>query len=101
MICLMYTKDVFSKGWYNYNYNISCTSKDTINAIDYSITRKFNVKAPDNITLSTDNGSQYISKVLNNSLKLLGIKHEYIEKETPEEYGDIESFHNSIKTDYI
>jgi len=27
--------------------------------------------------------------------------HEYIERETPEENGDIESFHNSIKTDYI
>ena len=31
----------------------------------------------------------------------MGIKHEYIERETPEENGDIESFHNSIKTDYI
>ena len=29
------------------------------------------------------------------------MKHEYIEKETLEENGDIESFHNSIKTDYI
>ena len=29
------------------------------------------------------------------------INHEYIERETPEENGDIESFHNSIKTDYI
>ena len=31
----------------------------------------------------------------------MNIKHEYIEKETPEENGDIEIFHNSIKTDYI
>ena len=31
----------------------------------------------------------------------MGINHEYIEKETPTENGDIESFHNSIKTDYI
>jgi hypothetical protein len=29
------------------------------------------------------------------------MNNEYIEKETPEENGDIESFHNSIKTDYI
>ncbi len=27
--------------------------------------------------------------------------YEYIEKETPKENGDIESFHNSLKTDYI
>ena len=56
---------------------------------------------PDNITLRTDNGPQYISKEFNSYLKTMGINHEYIEKETPEENGDIESFHNSIKTDYI
>ena len=31
----------------------------------------------------------------------MNIKHEYIENETSVENGDIESFHNSIKTDYI
>lgn len=34
-------------------------------------------------------------------VKALGFKQEYIEKNTPEDNGDIESFHNSIKTDYI
>ena len=34
-------------------------------------------------------------------MKLLGIKLEYIQKHTPEDNGDIESFHNSIKTYYI
>ena len=34
-------------------------------------------------------------------MKLLGIKLEYIQKHTPEDNGDVESFHNSIKTDYI
>ncbi len=34
-------------------------------------------------------------------MKLPGIKLEYIQKHTPEDNGDIESFHNSIKTDYI
>ena len=28
-------------------------------------------------------------------------KEEYIEKRTPEDNGNIESFHNSLKTDYI
>ncbi len=79
----------------------SCTSKDAINAVDNSIIREFNGRVPDNITLRTDNGTQYISKEFNNYLKLLAINHEYIERETPEENGDIASFHNSIKTDYI
>ena len=101
MTYLMCIKDVFSKEWYGYNYNTSCTARDAISAVDNSIIRKFNGKVPDNITLRTDNGPQYISKEFNEYLKLLGITHEYIEKETPEENGDIESFHNSIKTDYI
>jgi transposase InsO family protein len=101
MTYLMCIKDAFSKEWYGYNYNTSCTAKDAINAVDDSIIRKFNGIIPDNITLRTDNGPQYISKEFNNYLKTMNIKHEYIEKETPEENGDIESFHNSIKTDYI
>ena len=34
-------------------------------------------------------------------MKLPGIRSEYIQKHTPEDNGDIESFHNSLKTDYI
>ncbi len=101
MTHLMCIKDVFSKEWYGYNYNTSCTAKDAINAVDNAIIRKFNGNIPDNITLRIDNGPQYISREFNNYLKTMNIRHEYIEKETPEENGDIESFHNSIKTDYI
>lgn len=34
-------------------------------------------------------------------MKILGIRSKYIRKHTPEDNGDIESFHNSLKTDYI
>ena len=34
-------------------------------------------------------------------MKTLGIKLQYIQKHTPEDNGGIESFHNSLKTDYI
>ena len=101
MTYLMCIKDVFSKEWYGYNYNTSCTAKDTVNAVDNVIIRKSNGKVADNITLRIDNGPQYISREFNGYLKTMSIKHEYIRKETPEENGDIESFHNSIKADYI
>ena len=101
MTYLMCIKDAFSKEWYGHNYNTSCTARDAINAVDDAIIRKFNGKVPDNITLRTDNGPQYISKEFNEYLKTMGINREYIEREPPEENGDIESFHNSIKTDYI
>ena len=34
-------------------------------------------------------------------MMLMGIGQEYIQKSTPEDNGDIESFHCSLKTDYI
>ena len=61
----------------------------------------FNGTVPEGLVLKTDNGPQYISKELRSALKFLGINLEYIRKHTPEDNGDIESFHNSIKTDYI
>ncbi len=62
MTYLMCIKDVFSKEWYGYNYNISCTARDAVNAVDNSIIRKFNGNIPDSLTLRTDNGPQYIQK---------------------------------------
>ena len=35
------------------------------------------------------------------AVKIFGIRSAYIQKHTPEDDGDIESFHNSLKTDYI
>ena len=42
-----------------------------------------------------------LSREFRESMKLLGIRLEHIQKHTPEDIGDIESFHNSLKTDYI
>ena len=98
LICL---KDAFSKKWYGYNYGKGCTARDAISAVINSISNQFNGNIPDNFILRTDNGPPFISDRFNKELKLLNIKHEYIEKETPTENGDIESFHNSIKADYI
>ena len=61
----------------------------------------FNGTVPEGLVLRTDNGPQYISHEFRNAMKLLRIRLEYIQKHTPEDNGDIESFHNSIKTDYI
>ena len=98
LICL---KDVFSKKWYGYNYGKSCTAGDAISAVIAPMSKQFSGSIPDSFILRTDNGPQFISDRFNKELKLLNIGHEYIEKETPTENGDIESFHNSIKTDYI
>ena len=42
-----------------------------------------------------------ISQPFRISMDPMGISLEYIQKQTPEDNGDIESFYSSIKADYI
>ena len=61
----------------------------------------FNGTVPECLVLRSNNGPQYISKEFRSPIKLLGIKLEYIQKNSPEDNGNIETFHNPLKTDYI
>ncbi len=40
-----------------------------------------------NLILRTDNGPQYISKEFRQSMRIMGIGQEYIQKHTPEDRG--------------
>ena len=101
MAYLMSIKDCFSKKWISYEFSKTCTAKDCIRAVEKAYAVRFPHGGMHNLILRTDNGPQYISREFRESMKLLGIKSEYIQKHTPEDNGDIESFHNSLKTDYI
>jgi transposase InsO family protein len=101
MTYLMCIKDTFTKEWQGYHYSRSCMARDAIRSVENAVLLAFNGTVPEGLVLRTDNGPQYISKEFRSAMKLLGIKLEYIQKHTPEDNGDIESFHNSIKTDYI
>lgn len=70
-------------------------------SVEDAVLRSFEGEAPEGNILRTDNGPQYNSQQFRSSMNLLSIALEYIKKHTPEDNGDIESFHNSIKTDYI
>ena len=56
---------------------------------------RFSGTSPAHLILRTDNGPQYIASVFQQSVKLMGIGQEYIQKQTPEDNGDIESLHSS------
>ncbi len=62
---------------------------------------RFPLSKPERLILRTDNGPQYVSGEFRASMKVMGIGQEYIQKHTPEDNGDIESFHSSLKMDYI
>jgi len=101
MTYLMCIKDCFTKEWQGFHYSRSCMAKDAIRSVENAVLMAFNGSVPEDLVLRTDNGPQYISYEFRNSMNLLGIKLEFIQKHTPEDNGNIESFHSSIKTDYI
>ena len=101
MTYLMCIKDCFSKEWQGYLYSTTCTASDAVRSVDDAVSRTFDGSVAYGLTLRVDNGPQYGSKLFRKAMKLLGIRLEYIQKQTPEDNGDIESFHNSLKTDYI
>ena len=83
------------------NGSKTCTARDCIKAVEKAYAIRFPEGNHHGLILRTDNGPQYISEIFKETVKLLGIGSEYIQKHTPEDNGDIESFHNSLKTDYI
>ena len=53
------------------------------------------------LRLRTENGLQCISRKFREAMKALGIQHEFIWKHTPEQNGHVESFHGTLKLEYV
>ena len=53
------------------------------------------------LRIRTDNGNQYASNDFRRTAAALGIRHEFIWKNTPEQNGHVESFHKTLKKEYI
>ena len=54
------------------------------------------------LILRTDNGKQYTGRAFRRAVQALGIgKHEFIWKNTPQQNGHVESFHGTLKKEYI
>ena len=50
-----------------------------------------------NLRLRTDNDSQYGGREFKKAMQVLGIRHEFFWKHTPEQNGHVESFHETLK----
>ena len=88
MTCLFNVKDCFTKKWVGYEYSRTCNRRDAIKSIE-NATKEYVGGMVTGIVLRTDNGTQYTSKMFKEGVKALGFKQEYIEKNTPEDNGDI------------
>ncbi len=91
--------DVFTREWVSFALDISAVRTNAIQSVVNAVsshdidTGKLNLRV--------DNGSQYASADFRSSMKVLGIRLEYIFRNTPEQNGHIESFHKTLKREYI
>jgi len=101
MLYLFNIKDCFTKEWIAYLLTRTCNRRDAVKALEEAYIEAFPNGKVEGLVLRTDNGPQFRARSFKEAVKILGMKQEYIEKSTPEDNGDIESFHGSIKADYI
>jgi len=90
--------DVVSREWVAYVFDTSATKENAILSIEKAF-----IKHPEarNIRLRTDRGPQYESKAFRESMKALNVRQEFIALNTPEQNGHMESFHKTLKREYI
>lgn len=91
--------DVFTRQWVGYSFDTTASKESAIQSVLNSVASS---KADTNsLRLRVDNGSQYRSRLFMDSMKALGIQVEFIYVHTPEQNGHIESFHKTLKREYI
>lgn len=101
MLYLFNVKDCFTKEWISYLLTSTCNRRDAVRTLEQAYLMAIPDGKVEGLILRTDNGTQFSAKIFKETVKLFGITQEFIEKHTPEDNGDIESFHRSIKADYI
>ena len=91
--------DVFTRKWVSYSFDVTAGKDAVIQGIvDAMATNK-----PDctKLLIRTDNGSQYVSKKFREAITILGARQEFIWHHTPQQNGHVESFHKTLKKEYI
>lgn len=91
--------DTFTRRWVAYAFDVSATKESAIQSITNAVSSS--KVDTGRLTLRVDNGSQYRSRVFIESTKVLGIRLEFIFANTPEQNGHVESFHKTLKKEYL
>ncbi len=91
--------DVFSREWVAYAFDTSAVKENAIQSVINALShKKVDVSR---LKIRVDNGSQYTSQAFRESMKVLGVSIEFIFRNTPEQNGHIESFHKTLKKEYV
>lgn len=97
--------DIFTREWVGYCFDLSAVKENAIISIENALVSHKeivpDVGSSNKPTIRADNGSQYTSNAFRKSMSVLGLKLEHIACNTPEQNGHIESFHKTLKKEYI
>ena len=93
--------DIFTREWVGYCFDLSAVKENAIIAIENALVTHNDIVPENLLVIRTDNGSQYTSKAFRKSISVLRLKLEHIYYNTPEQNGHIESFHKTLKKEYI
>lgn len=94
--------DVFSREWAGEQFDLTAVKENAIVSVERALASHSQVMdAHHQLRLGADNGPQYTSNAFKDSTKALGLELEHIMYRTPEQNGAMESFHKTLKREYV
>lgn len=97
--CCFNVVDVFTRQWLVFVLEDRATRREAIMAVNNATAAA--APALPGLTLRVYNRTQYTSRDFRSSMAALGIELEYIYFNTSEQNGHIESFHKTLKKEYV
>lgn len=92
--------DVFQREWLSYAFDTSAIKENAIMSVNNALAGHNEVDTS-MLTVRSDNGSQYRSNAFVDSMRALRIRLAFIYANTPEQNGHVESFHKTLKREYL
>jgi len=92
--------DVFARQWVSHVFSPHATADVGVQSVTGAMAAVSPEKHRD-LIIRCENGTQYTSKTFRENMKALKVRIEYIWHHTPQQNGHVESFHGTLKKEYI
>ncbi len=93
--------DTFTRKWITYVFDTQATAQVAVESLTRAVSTITADEAHRLLVRRRDNGIQCTSRQFKESIKILGVRCEYIWYNTPEQNGHVESFHKTLKKEYV
>jgi putative transposase len=92
--------DCFTREDLAYHFGRHCLKEDVLRVLEEACKMRNISFSNVLLRVRSDNGSQFISRLVKSYLESIGIEQEHIDVATPQENGFIESFHSIIQSEF-